>query len=52
MTDFNFSLTAGGFCPIVSECCDKRITADYLLQLQERIERRLKKRVGRRRFQR
>ena len=52
MADFSFSLTAEGFYPIVSECCDKRATADHLLQLQERIERCLKKQVGRRRFQR
>ena len=33
ITDSSLSLATGGFYPIVSECCDERAGASYLLKL-------------------
>jgi len=52
MTDSSLSLTREGFYPMVSVCCNDQNAVDYLPKLQERIERRLEKRIGQHRLQR
>ena len=46
ITNSSLFVTIEGFCSIMSEVADERAAADYLLKLQECLERRLEKGAG------